>query len=175
MKIERSTYATPIGRLNLAVHAGKLLVCCFEEHWEAERRILERWHGLLDIQEGEPPRPIQRCLDAYFAGKLDALDNIPVDPVGTAFQRKVWAALRRVPAGKTASYLELAKTVGCDGGARAVGAANGANPVCLVIPCHRIIRADGSLCGYGAGVHRKEWLLRHEGVLGEGTRAARPA
>jgi methylated-DNA-[protein]-cysteine S-methyltransferase len=100
----------------------------------------------------------------YFAGDLQALDAIGVDPAGTPFQQEVWAALRRIPAGTTLSYGELAASVGCKAGARAVGAANGSNPIALIIPCHRVIRGDGSLCGYGGGVWRKAWLLRHEGI-----------
>ncbi|TMA44133.1 MAG: methylated-DNA--[protein]-cysteine S-methyltransferase, partial [Deltaproteobacteria bacterium] len=88
---------------------------------------------------------------------------IRVDPGGTEFQRRVWGALRKVPPGRTVSYGELARAVGAPGAARAVGAANGSNPVGIVIPCHRVIGADGSLTGYAGGVERKEWLLGHEG------------
>ena len=85
-----------------------------------------------------------------------------MDTGGTPFQRKVWSALRDIGVGRTASYSEVAKAVGSPSAVRAVGAANGANPIPIVIPCHRVIGADGSLCGYGGGLERKRWLLRHE-------------
>lgn len=107
--------------------------------------------------------PVARALAAYFSGDLTAIDALPVAPVGTAFQRRTWAALRAIPAGSTWSYAELAAAVGSV--ARAVGAANGANPVALVVPCHRVIGADGSLVGYGGGLSIKRWLLQHEGAL----------
>ena len=97
---------------------------------------------------------------AYFAGDLRALDGVQVDPEGTPFQRRVWSALRDIPPGETRSYGELARLLGTH--PRAVGSANGANPVCLAIPCHRVIAADGKLCGYAWGEERKRWLLTHE-------------
>jgi methylated-DNA-[protein]-cysteine S-methyltransferase len=93
------------------------------------------------------------------------VDDILVEPGGTAFQRGVWTALRRVPAGTTVTYAQLARTVGRPAASRAVGAANGRNPVSIVIPCHRMIGSDGSLVGYGGGLPRKHWLLRHEGAI----------
>lgn len=101
-------------------------------------------------------------LRAYFDGDLDALDSIDVAPEGTLFKQLVWKALREVRAGETISYGELAARVGAPGAARAVGTANATNPICLIIPCHRVIRAGGELGGYGFGVDRKRWLLAHE-------------
>jgi methylated-DNA-[protein]-cysteine S-methyltransferase len=98
----------------------------------------------------------------YFRGQLDALDALPVDTGGTPFQRRVWKVLRTIPAGTTLSYLEVARRVGAEAAVRAVGAANGANPVAIVIPCHRVIGANGRLVGYGGGLDRKRWLLGHE-------------
>ena len=105
------------------------------------------------------------ALRAYLAGRLDALDALPVDAGGTPFQRECWAALRTIPAGTTWSYRQLAAAIGRPAAVRAVGLANGANPVGIVVPCHRVIGADGSLTGYGGGLERKRWLLEHEGVL----------
>lgn len=107
---------------------------------------------------------IERQLGAYFAGVAREFD-LPLAPAGTAFQRRVWDALCRVPFGATISYGALARSLGATGAQRAVGAANGANPIPIVIPCHRVIASDGTLHGYGGGLHRKEWLLRHEGAL----------
>ena len=101
---------------------------------------------------------------AYFEGRLTLFD-LPLDMKGTPFQRSVWQALRDVPFGRTASYQQMADAVGNPKAVRAVGAANGQNPVSIVVPCHRIIGKNGSLTGYGGGIWRKEWLLRHEGVL----------
>jgi methylated-DNA-[protein]-cysteine S-methyltransferase len=105
-------------------------------------------------------------LAAYFAGDCDALDTIDVAPEGTLFKQLVWKALREVHAGETISYGELAARVGAPGAARAVGTANATNPICLIIPCHRVVRSGGGLGGYGFGVDRKQWLLAHEAKPG---------
>jgi O-6-methylguanine DNA methyltransferase len=168
MTIEYAPYESPLGRLTLAFGPRGLCGLVFADYWDRFRDDLRRSLGSVSFRETDMPPEVRRRLDAYFAGDVHALDATVVDPSGTSFQRKVWAALRRIPAGKTVSYQELADMVGCRGGARAVGAANGANPVAIVIPCHRVIRADGSLCGYGGGVERKAWLLRHEGVQMKG-------
>lgn len=105
---------------------------------------------------------------AYFAGELQAFD-LPLNMIGTDFQRVVWRELARIPYGEIISYAELARRVDRPGAARAVGAANGRNPISIVVPCHRVIGANGTLTGYGGGLDRKEWLLRHEArVLGRG-------
>jgi O-6-methylguanine DNA methyltransferase len=164
MRVEYSHYESPLGRLTLVVSPRGLCVLGFGEFWDPRRGSQERTVGPISGRQAMPPRDVELALHAYFAGELTALDALEVDPAGTPFQRKVWSALRRVPPGRTTSYAALAEQVGCRGGARAVGAANAANPVALVIPCHRVIRADGGLGGYGGGAERKEWLLRHEGV-----------
>ncbi len=113
----------------------------------------------------DDPHGLQAALAAYFDGDLVALDRVPLDPAGTEIQRRVWAALRRVPAGEVTTYGALAVELGLGrGGARAVGAAAGANPLALLVPCHRVRGADGGLVGFAWGVDRKRWLLRHEGV-----------
>jgi methylated-DNA-[protein]-cysteine S-methyltransferase len=114
--------------------------------------------------EGHPV--LQRAreqLAAYFAGERKAFD-LPLAPEGTAFQRAVWRALGEIPFGETRSYAEIAKGIGRPSASRAVGAANGRNPVAIIVPCHRVVGADGSLTGYAGGLACKEWLLRHEGV-----------
>src|SRR5262245_51620275 len=100
-------------------------------------------------------------LHAYFAGELTAFD-LPLALAGTPFQKRVWAELRQIPFGQTISYQDLARQVGNPKASRAVGAANGQNPVAVIIPCHRVIASDGTLGGFGGGLERKEWLLRHE-------------
>ena len=99
---------------------------------------------------------------AYFAGDIEILGEVPVRAGGTPFQRTVWAALREIPPGRTTSYGQLAARLGRPGASRAVGLANGANPVAIAVPCHRVIGADGTLTGYGGGLERKRWLLEHE-------------
>ena len=106
--------------------------------------------------------PAAERLEAYFGGETTALDGLDVELNGTPFQRRVWEALRAVRAGQTASYGDVARSIGAPAAVRAVGAANGANPVAIVVPCHRIIGASGSLTGYGGGLERKRWLLQHE-------------
>jgi methylated-DNA-[protein]-cysteine S-methyltransferase len=105
-----------------------------------------------------------RRLRRYFEGDLGALDGIAWRTGGTPFQRKVWQALTAIRPGETRNYGALAATIRCPSAVRAVGAANGANPISVVVPCHRVIGADGSLTGYGGGVARKRWLLLHEGA-----------
>ena len=100
-------------------------------------------------------------LRAYFDGRLREF-TLPLAPAGTPFQQRVWSALRTIPYASTWSYGQLAHAVGSPGSARAVGAANGRNPLAIVVPCHRVIGADGSLTGYAGGMSRKQWLLAHE-------------
>ena len=104
-------------------------------------------------------------LTRYFGGEIGALDTIAVELNGTPFQKNVWQALRRIPGGTTISYAELAKRIGEPSAVRAVGTANGANPVAVIVPCHRVIGSNGRLTGYGGGLDRKQWLLAHEGVV----------
>jgi len=104
------------------------------------------------------------ALAAYFTGDITAIDALQVETGGTPFQRAVWHALREIAAGTTLSYGELARKIGRPSAVRAVGLANRANPIGIVVPCHRVIGADGSLTGYGGGLERKRWLLRHESL-----------
>jgi methylated-DNA-[protein]-cysteine S-methyltransferase len=106
----------------------------------------------------EPFRAAARQLDAYFAGELTTFD-LPLATYGSKFQQRVWAALQTIPYGETESYGELAERIGSPGGARAVGLANGKNPIAIVLPCHRVVGSDGSLTGYGGGLDRKRQLL----------------
>jgi len=119
----------------------------------------------LDFGPGEDEaRDVRERLEAYFAGDLEALDAIEVAPSGTPFQQRVWAELRRIPAGETRSYASVARAIGRPGAVRAVASANARNPIALVVPCHRSVRSDGTLGGYAGGLDRKSWLLAHEGA-----------
>ncbi len=153
MPIERSRIESPLGPIALAVEDDQLCALDFIDS-EARRRAPRRAAGW-----------IAERVAAYFAGEVRALDDIPVAPAGTPFQLRVWAELRRIPVGQTRSYQEVAAALGAPSASRAVGAANGRNPIPLVVPCHRVIASTGALHGYGGGLWRKEWLLRHEGAL----------
>lgn len=143
--------------------------------YEVDGDTLVRLHF---VDRSDAPREdgstVGAALRRYFAGEVDALDDVAVRfETGTSFQQEVWQALRTIPAGETISYAELARRVGRPTGFRAVGGANGANPVAVVVPCHRVINADGGLGGYSGGLDHKRWLLRHEGVaLAEDATAA---
>lgn len=125
-------------------------------------RLLREHYGTYSLRDGGAPASLTRALDAYFNGELDAIDEVPTATGGTAFQREVWKALRAIPAGSTISYGQLAANLGRAGSARAVGAANGANPIPIIVPCHRVIGANGTLTGFASGLPRKRWLLDHE-------------
>ena len=107
----------------------------------------------------------RRALDEYFTGQRKSFEELTLAPAGTPFQLRVWQELLRIPYGQTTSYGQLARQIGRPTGSRAVGMANGRNPIGVIIPCHRVIGADGSLTGYGGGLPMKEWLLQHEGAL----------
>jgi methylated-DNA-[protein]-cysteine S-methyltransferase len=117
--------------------------------------------------DGKKFDAVSRQLAAYFAGELHEF-NVPLDPQGTEFQKKVWRELCRIPFGETISYGELARRIGQPTASRAVGLANGRNPIAIIVPCHRVIGADGSLTGYGGGIDRKKWLLEHEAAAKAG-------
>jgi methylated-DNA-[protein]-cysteine S-methyltransferase len=125
-------------------------------------RLLREHYGSFTLQEGAAPTSLTRALDAYFNGELEAADEIQTATNGSPFQREVWRALRKIPAGTTTTYGQLAAKLNRPGHARAVGAANGSNPIPIVVPCHRVIGANGSLTGFASGLPRKRWLLDHE-------------
>lgn len=164
--------ASPIGELTCFVRDGVLVLVAFDKKGDAAKvaRAIEKTRRRFpdeDIRDVRESGGVRGAFDKYFAGDVDALDTLHVDPGGTPFQSKVWAALRKIRSGKTWSYEELARRVGSPAAVRAVGAANGANPIPLVLPCHRVIGKNGKLVGYGGGMERKVWLLKHEGCLPE--------
>lgn len=160
----------------LPTPAGDMLVVTDDEDrlraldWQGYEtrmdKLLRLYYGAGDVTlcAARTPSAARRSLEAYLSGDFAAIDTLPVKTGGTVFQREVWAALRAIPAGQTISYGELAVRIGRPNAIRAVGLANGANPVGVVVPCHRVIGADASLTGYGGGLERKRWLLEHEGV-----------
>ncbi len=163
MDLVLSRVASPLGDL-LLVTAGTAVVSLdFEDNLERLTNLLRRSIGEVQPDDGPAPDEVARRLKRYFKGQYAALDGQRLFLAGTQFQEQVWHALREVPIGRTTSYGELATDLGLGASAaRAVGAANGANPVSLFVPCHRVVGADGSLTGYAGGLKRKRWLLRHE-------------
>jgi methylated-DNA-[protein]-cysteine S-methyltransferase len=153
---------TPIGPLRLVVHEGVLVALAFADRDERGETDLERRFGPIALEKQADPAGLATRLRGYFDGELRALDTIPVDTGGTPFQHAVWSALREIPVGSTVAYSELARRIGRPAAVRAVAAANARNPIAVVVPCHRVIGVDGSLTGYGGGLHRKQWLLAHE-------------
>jgi methylated-DNA-[protein]-cysteine S-methyltransferase len=156
---------TPIGMALLVTDAtGALRALDWEEHEPRMRELLRLQYGALDLKNARAPRELSSALTAYFKGDLDRLKAINWRVAGTPFQHKVWTALPKIPAGTTMSYGALAAKLNAPRAMRAVGHANGSNPISVVVPCHRLIGADGTLVKYGGGLERKRWLLRHEGV-----------
>lgn len=158
--------STPLGELMLVSdNEGRLRTVGFTDGHARMERELEQSvgaHGALI--RARDPGGFSSALRAYFKGDLQAIEGLPLAEQGTAFQAKVWRALSEIPCGETRSYADIARRIENPAAVRAVGLANGANPVGIVVPCHRVIGADGSLTGYGAGVERKRWLLDHERV-----------
>ena len=151
-----SEVASPIGALLLVGEGGVLSGVYMERH---------RHGPEPEIRSGQRDdvvfRAVREQFESYFAGRLTVFD-LPLAPQGTEFQQRVWRALRDIPYGETISYAELARRIGRPLAVRAVGAANGRNPISIIVPCHRVIGSDGSLTGFGGGIERKRWLLAHE-------------
>jgi methylated-DNA-[protein]-cysteine S-methyltransferase len=155
--------ATPIGEALLVTdEAGCLRGFDWSDYEGRMRLLLRRHYGTLGLTKGAAPQAVREAVSSYFGGNLAALGTIRWETAGTPFQREVWKALTAIPAGATLSYGALAARLGMPKAVRAVGLANGANPISVVVPCHRVIGADGSLTGYGGGLERKRWLLEHE-------------
>src|SRR5262249_16789773 len=136
---------------------------------------LARHFGASGTVRASDPASTVTALAAYFAGDLQALDRVPVDLRGTPFQLPAWAALREIPAATTPTYAQQAAAVGSPRAVRAVGSANGRNPVSLVIPCHRVVATGGGLGGYGGGLDRKRWLIAHEAAHARGSKDVKGA
>ena len=159
---------TPIGKLLIVADlAGNLRAVDWTDYETRMLRLLRRHYGDngFSLKPTRDPHGLTDAINCYFAGELNAIDLLPVQTSGTAFQRKIWRALRKIPCGTTVSYATLAAQVGQTTAVRAVGLANGSNPVGIVVPCHRVVGSNGSLTGYGGGIERKRWLLQHESAL----------
>jgi methylated-DNA-[protein]-cysteine S-methyltransferase len=157
--------ATPIGDMILVARDDMVMLLEFEDASDRVARELKARFKDDELQPASKPFGLSDKIRDYFAGQLHIIDDLLTDAGGTAFELRVWAELRRIPCGQTISYGELASRTGNKNAMRAVGLANGKNPIAIIVPCHRVIGADGKLTGYGGGLHRKEWLLKHEGAL----------
>lgn len=155
---------TPIGQVQLVTDNNAVLLLDFADNQTRIKTLLEKRFTNYSLE----PKTLAwtQTVADYFAGNLKALHHIPTQTGGTAFQQRVWQALLQIPIGTTWSYLELARFIGNEKATRAVGMTNGLNPISLILPCHRVIGANGKLTGYASGIERKQWLLEHERTFG---------
>jgi methylated-DNA-[protein]-cysteine S-methyltransferase len=157
---------TPIGVALLVTDAeGVLRALDWEDYAPRMKELLRLHYGTVVLLEAQAPGDLVNALSAYFKGDLDRLGTIKWRVAGTPFQQKVWNALPKILAGTTMNYGALALRLDAPNAMRAVGHANGSNPISVVVPCHRLIGANGALVKYGGGLSRKRWLLEHEGVV----------
>jgi O-6-methylguanine DNA methyltransferase len=164
MTLSLDRIPSPIGDIFLVFEGDTLRALDFWDFKARMHRLLRLHYGAISLSAGTASGSIRSPLQDYFAGDWRALDRIAVETGGTAFQRMVWAALRHIQPGTTQSYGGLAAAIGRAGASRAVGLANGSNPVAIVVPCHRVVGANATLTGYGGGLPRKAWLLAHEKI-----------
>ncbi len=153
-----------LGQIFLISDGERLCALDFSDYEGRMMELLGKRFGRIELVEGRIPQGFGDRVWAYLKGDLRALDEIPVSLGGTMFQQQVWLTLRQIPVGEVWTYGQLAERVGRPTAYRAVGFANSLNPVAIVLPCHRVVGANGSLTGYAGGLERKRWLLEHEGV-----------
>ena len=153
-----------LGELLLVADGERLCALDYADYEGRMLTLLRRHYRAFRLNAGADPHGLSSQLRAYLAGEFDCLNAIPVNTGGTPFQQQVWAALRAIRPGTTCRYGEMAIQLGRPQAARAVGVANGQNPIAIVVPCHRLVGANGALTGYAGGLERKQWLLQHEGV-----------
>jgi methylated-DNA-[protein]-cysteine S-methyltransferase len=168
MKMFLSHLDSPLGAMLLVTDARQIVRALdFADHQARLHRGLREHYGEVELIDFPAPAGIVDALSRYFGGELEALDTLRTETAGSQLQRRVWAALRRIPAGTTTTYGKLAKELGFDDPRAAidVGAANGASPIAIIVPCHRVIASNGDLKGYAWGLHRKRWLLEHEKAM----------
>ncbi|WP_211443138.1 methylated-DNA--[protein]-cysteine S-methyltransferase [Collimonas humicola] len=155
--------ASPIGVILLVTDSqDRVRALDFEDYEPRMRSLLSTHYGHYTLSDASAPSSAEPALQRYFSGQLDALKDIAVATNGTEFQQRVWAALRQIPPARMTTYGKLALQMGEHNGARAVGSANATNPIAIIVPCHRVVGADGKLTGFAGGLERKAWLLGHE-------------
>ena len=163
MQLVKSKINSPLGAITLVTKGDIVIICEFADRDGRVVRQLEQYYPDATVVDGPCPAAVGATFEAYFGGDRDALLELKTDPQGTEFEKRVWQDLKTIKAGLTDSYGGMAKRL--NSSPRAVGRANGRNPIGLIHPCHRVIGADGSLTGYAGGLDRKEWLLRHEKAI----------
>ncbi|MDX2148560.1 MAG: methylated-DNA--[protein]-cysteine S-methyltransferase [Planctomycetota bacterium] len=174
MDLLRDELPSPLGRVDVVSDGKAVLGVEFEGHEFRLASLLARYIGPYTLRGARDPGGATSRLRAYFEGDLSAIETLPVVAMGTEFSRQVWAALRTIPVGTTTTYQRIAEAIGRPKACRAVGLANGANPVAIIVPCHRVIGSNAHLTGYRGGLERKQWLLAHEGVMLGGQASASP-
>lgn len=165
MDLYQHEFESPVGMIYVISDGANLRALDFEGYEGRMHRLLAIHYRRYVVHAAHAPSETVARLRDYFAGDLDAGESIPVATNGTVFQQQVWFALRSIPVGTTVSYGTIANRIGRPKAYRAVGMANGANPIGIVVPCHRVIGSNRALTGYGGGIERKQWLLEHEGAL----------
>ena len=174
MNLLMEEIGSPIGTVYLVTDGKAVRAIDFGGYEARMHRLLGRHYGEYHLQSAKDTTGASSRLIDYFAGDLEAVQGLAVATNGTSFQQAVWRALRSIPTGTTVSYAAIAEQIGRPKACRAVGLANGSNPIAIVVPCHRVIGANEGLTGYGGGLERKQWLLEHEGVSLKPSRPVRP-
>ncbi|MGH7967056.1 MAG: methylated-DNA--[protein]-cysteine S-methyltransferase [Candidatus Binatia bacterium] len=164
MELLIDAIASAIGTILVVSDGASVCAVDYADCEDRMLRLLRRRYQEFHLREVPDPQGFSSRITAYLQRDFAALDAIPVNTGGTAFQRHVWSALRAIPPGRALTYGELAAQLGKPAAYRAVGMTNALNPVAIVVPCHRLVGANGSLTGYAGGLERKRWLLRHEGI-----------
>jgi methylated-DNA-[protein]-cysteine S-methyltransferase len=164
MLLTHEEFDSPVGMIDLLTNGEALVSLDFRTHEARRQDLLQRYIGAVQVTKSTRRSHVLARLEDYFHGDLAAIDSLAVQQIGTPFQQKVWAALRTIRPSTIATYQQIAEQIGSPKACRAVGLANGANPIAIVVPCHRVIGANQTLTGYGGGLERKRWLLAHEGV-----------
>ncbi len=166
MKLWLDQINSELGRIFIVSDGNALCAIDFHDYDPRMRKLLSQRYDNYELVEKSNPQGFSDRVQAYFDRDFTALDHLPVNPGGTAFQQQVWQALRSIPVGKTWTYGALATHLGKPTASRAVGMANSLNPIGIVLPCHRVVGANGKLTGYAGGLDRKQWLLDHEKPTG---------
>jgi len=163
-RLETDVIESPIGEVLIVVSKNVLLALDFSDYESRMMKLLRKRLKSIELHAAQNPGGVSDRVTQYFAGNLNAFDDLPMSTGGTSFQQQVWQQLEAIPPGELRTYGDLAHNLGKPGAAQAVGMANSLNPISIALPCHRVIGANGSLTGYAGGLERKQWLLNHEGA-----------
>ena len=164
MELLIDKFDSALGKILLVSDGERLCALDYADYEDRMLTLLRRHYPIFQLRETIDPQGFSSVISTYLAGDITCINRIPINTGGTAFQRQVWSALRAIPPGTILTYGELAVKLGKPTAYRAVGMTNALNPIAIVVPCHRLVGADGALTGYAGGLERKRWLLQHEGV-----------